>query len=166
MTGGGIVRSNPAGIDCGSDCSENYISGTSVTLSATPDSGWSFGGWGGACTGTGVCTVSMNSAKSVSVSFDTATLIGIIQGHVRDETTGAPIIGTNVSVRSVSTGTVVSQTTLENGSFIFLLGSGTYTVTATANGYQTKSLPGITSAPGRVSAVSYTHLTLPTKRIV
>ena len=33
-TGTGTVTSSPAGINCGSDCSESYASGTSVTLTA------------------------------------------------------------------------------------------------------------------------------------
>jgi uncharacterized repeat protein (TIGR02543 family) len=68
-TGSGAVTSNPAGIDCGSDCSEPYLSGTPVTLSATPASGYTFSGWSGACTGTGACTVTMTAAKSVTATF-------------------------------------------------------------------------------------------------
>ena len=69
-SGSGSVTSAPAGIACGSDCSEPYASGTSVTLSATPATGYTFGGWGGACTGTGGCTVSMTAARSVSATFN------------------------------------------------------------------------------------------------
>jgi hypothetical protein len=32
-----------------------------VTLSAKPNSGWLFLGWGGACMGSGSCTVAMNA---------------------------------------------------------------------------------------------------------
>ncbi len=46
-TGSGTVTSSPAGIDCGSDCSEPYNSGTSVILTPTPDSGSFFTGWSG-----------------------------------------------------------------------------------------------------------------------
>jgi len=38
-TGGGRVTSDPAGIDCPDDCSEGYLDGTSVTLTATPAAG-------------------------------------------------------------------------------------------------------------------------------
>ena len=33
-TGSGIVTSNPAGISCGGDCSEDYAENTVVTLTA------------------------------------------------------------------------------------------------------------------------------------
>ena len=68
-SGSGTVTSNPAGIDCGGDCSESYVSGTSVTLNATPDSGQMFSGWSGACAGTGTCTVTMTAARSVTATF-------------------------------------------------------------------------------------------------
>ncbi|MGE0453570.1 MAG: FG-GAP-like repeat-containing protein [Vicinamibacteria bacterium] len=69
-TGGGTVSSTPAGISCGSDCSEDYASGTVVALTATPDAGSAFAGWGGACSGTGACTVSMSAARSVTATFN------------------------------------------------------------------------------------------------
>lgn len=69
-TGTGTVTSSPAGIDCGSDCTESYATGTSVTLTATPSAGSVFAGWSGACTGTGTCTVAMTEARSVTATFD------------------------------------------------------------------------------------------------
>lgn len=71
--GSGTVTSNPAGISCGSDCTEPYTSGTNVTLSATPASGSTFAGWSGACTGTGSCVVGMTAAKNVTATFITYT---------------------------------------------------------------------------------------------
>lgn len=35
-TGSGSVTSRPPGIDCGTDCEEVYLSGTQVTLMASP----------------------------------------------------------------------------------------------------------------------------------
>ncbi|MBI4824806.1 MAG: InlB B-repeat-containing protein [Nitrospirae bacterium] len=68
--GTGSITSNPAGINCGSDCSETYSSGTSVTLTATPATGFTFTGWSGSgCSGTGTCTLAMTSAKSVTATF-------------------------------------------------------------------------------------------------
>jgi len=63
---------------------------------------------------------------------------------VRDAVTGVPIGGASVIAGS-------SQfTTLENGSFIMEVPSGTYTVTATATGFQTKNLADITISSGTV----------------
>ena len=72
-TGEGIVISHLAGINCGSDCTENYLSGTSVILTTTPASDSTFSGWSGACSGTGTCAVTMNTAKSVTATFTPRT---------------------------------------------------------------------------------------------
>jgi uncharacterized repeat protein (TIGR02543 family) len=73
--GSGSVSSSPAGIDCGSDCSEDYDYNTEVTLTATPDTGSVFGGWGGDCTGTGACVVTMDQARSVTANFEVGTFV-------------------------------------------------------------------------------------------
>jgi len=65
---GGRVTSSPSGINCGSTCSASFAIGTPVTLTATP-SGWNFGGWSGACTGSGSCAVTMNSNQAVTATF-------------------------------------------------------------------------------------------------
>jgi Tol biopolymer transport system component len=71
-SGGGTVTSSPVGINCGSDCSEAYASGTSVTLTAAAAAGSTFAGWSGACTGSGSCVVSMTQARSVTATFNTS----------------------------------------------------------------------------------------------
>ncbi len=71
-TGSGAVTSSPPGISCGTDCSEAYTSGSSVTLTATPANGSAFSGWASACTGTGSCTVTMTAARNVAASFSTS----------------------------------------------------------------------------------------------
>jgi uncharacterized repeat protein (TIGR02543 family) len=70
--GSGTVSSAPGGITCGGACSAPYDSGTTVTLTATPDAGSSFLGWDGACSGTGPCTVVMDAARSVGARFGRA----------------------------------------------------------------------------------------------
>src|SRR5207247_10885568 len=55
--------------DTAATCSAVYDSGTPMTLTATPAAGSTFGGWSGACTGTGICTVTMSAAQSVTASF-------------------------------------------------------------------------------------------------
>ena len=79
-SGAGTVRSQ-AGltppIDCAvtggttgaTGCTATYPAGTSVTLIATPSSGSVFLGWGGACSGTGACTVDTDAARIVAASF-------------------------------------------------------------------------------------------------
>jgi len=69
-TGTGTVASSPSGISCGTTCSASFASGTVVSLTATPDSGFTFAGWSGACSGTGACSVTMDAAKSVSANFN------------------------------------------------------------------------------------------------
>jgi hypothetical protein len=68
-SGTGTVTSNPAGINCGGDCSESYAESISVTLAATPAPGSSFAGWTGPCSGTGQCTVTMDQSRSVGAAF-------------------------------------------------------------------------------------------------
>lgn len=68
VSGSGSVTGS--GINCPGTCSATYNAGTSVGLSANPGSSYSFGGWGGACGGTGGCTVTMNGNESVSAGFN------------------------------------------------------------------------------------------------
>jgi ABC-type xylose transport system substrate-binding protein len=72
-TGSGTVTSSPAGINCGTDCSQTYNHNTKVTLTARPVAGSAFTGWSGACTGTGTCVVTMTAAKSVRATFTIKT---------------------------------------------------------------------------------------------
>ncbi len=69
--GAGSVTSDPSGIDCGAVCSDAFAGGAPATLSltATPAPGSRFGGWSGACTGTGECVVTVNQAQSVTAVF-------------------------------------------------------------------------------------------------
>jgi hypothetical protein len=67
--GAGNVEGN--GINCGSDCSEDYKANTSVTLTPTADADSIFADWSGVCSGDAVtCVVKMSSDKTVTVSFD------------------------------------------------------------------------------------------------
>jgi hypothetical protein len=69
-TGVGTVASNPVGISCGSDCSEAYLTGSLVTLTATPAQGSKFVGWSGGCAGTSTCTIIGNAATTVTATFN------------------------------------------------------------------------------------------------
>lgn len=68
-TGFGTLTSTPAGIDCGSTCAAIYIQNTMVAVIATASTGSTFDVWGGACSSTGACVVTMNVAKPVSADF-------------------------------------------------------------------------------------------------
>jgi hypothetical protein len=72
-TGAGAVTSSPPGITCGDDCSEDYPSGTLVTLTATADGSSTFAGWSGACEGAATCVVTMAAARSVTATFNSST---------------------------------------------------------------------------------------------
>ena len=60
-TGNGSVSSAPGGIAAGLLAAPLSPAGTPVTLTPAGPAGMSFAGWGGACSGTGACTVTMNS---------------------------------------------------------------------------------------------------------
>src|SRR5438067_350970 len=68
-TGSGTVSSQPKGIDCGGTCSATFDNGTGVALTPAAAAGSQFGGWGGACTGTAGCTVTMDREQVVAVRF-------------------------------------------------------------------------------------------------
>jgi hypothetical protein len=68
VTGSGTVTGT--NYSCTTNCATTYTQGTSMTLTATPTSGQAFTGWGGACSGTGTCTIAMDSPKSVTATFE------------------------------------------------------------------------------------------------
>lgn len=66
--GAGTVTSSPGGISCGSDCQENYMPGTVVTLTAAAATNSTFGGWSGDAD----CSdgsVTMSGARSCAATF-------------------------------------------------------------------------------------------------
>jgi Leucine-rich repeat (LRR) protein len=69
-TGQGLVLSSPPGINCGPACTSAFADGTVVTLHPFPSRSV-FTGWSGApCSGTGMCTVTMDSPKTILAGFN------------------------------------------------------------------------------------------------
>src|SRR5438132_6138918 len=69
VSGGGMVTSSPAGISCTATCAASFVEGTAVSLSAAASTGSTFAGWGGACSGSGACSMVLKSDASVTARF-------------------------------------------------------------------------------------------------
>jgi PKD repeat protein len=67
--GSGQVSSSPAGISCGATCQVSFTAGTTVVLTATPDTSSVFAGWSADCSGTGTCQVTLDQARAVTATF-------------------------------------------------------------------------------------------------
>ncbi len=132
-TGSGTVAGGP--INCGSTCSANLASGTAVTLTATPASGSTFGGWSGACTGSGSCIVTMTAARAVTATFNGPPVTGAVSINAGGAANGTFVADTGFSGGSTYsvttaidtsqlTGTIPAQAVLQTERY----GEFTYTV--------------------------------------
>src|SRR5512134_1086471 len=93
--GAGTVSSDPPGITaCSTTCSANFAPGTVVTLTATPQSGATFAGWSGACSGT-ACQVTMDANRAVTATFDPPISLSTLT--VQKMGTGAGTVTSNPS---------------------------------------------------------------------
>ncbi|HTJ41569.1 MAG TPA: choice-of-anchor D domain-containing protein [Kofleriaceae bacterium] len=129
-TGGGVVTSAPAGIDCGATCSASFAYGTAVTLTATPSAGSSFGGWSGACTGTGTCSITIAQAANVTATFTiipetlTITKSGTGGGTVSSSPAGISCGATCSASFDHGTSVTLSATPVTGSSFTGWSGAG------------------------------------------
>ena len=125
--GDGVVTSSPAGIDCTitdrsatGTCDASFPEGTTVTLTATPAAGNTFGIWsGGSCGASPTCQVTTSGSINLfQVAFNptraTLTIVGAGVGRVRIEGDhsfdflGIPDIGCTVS-NGAATGGCTTQ---------------------------------------------------------
>jgi trimeric autotransporter adhesin len=118
VTGSGTVTSSPAGIACPGTCSASFTSGTAVTLTAAAAMGYKFTGWSGACSGTGACVVTMNSAENVTAIFtsepaQTLTVTVSGSGTVTSMPSGISCPGT--CSNSFAYGTTVTLSASDHG---------------------------------------------------
>lgn len=69
VNGGGRIDSNPAGIACGTDCTEDFPLNTSITLVASGTATTPFQNWDGDCSGGMNTTVLMSANRSCTANF-------------------------------------------------------------------------------------------------
>ena len=90
------------GISCGSDCSEPYADGTSVTLTATRAANSTFAGWSGACSGTGSCVVTMSADTFVTATFRLRPALRVSNVAVTEGNSGSKLAVFKVRLNRVS----------------------------------------------------------------
>jgi hypothetical protein len=129
-TGNGTVLSTPAGINnCSGTCSASYYSGTTVTLTATPANGSTFGGWSG--TGCTNGNVTMNANISCTATFNsiapqTYTLTVVRSGAGTGTVTSSPAginCGSACSA-SYNTAVILTATAAAGSNFAGWSGTG------------------------------------------
>ncbi|MBE7448133.1 MAG: DUF4215 domain-containing protein [Kofleriaceae bacterium] len=124
-SGGGTVSSTPAGISCGADCSEPYVAGTVVTLTATPAAQSTFNGWsGGGCSGTAPCVVTMSQARTVTATFELNQLTVTKDGAGTGTVSGTGIACGGDCTESYNVGAMVTLTATPAGDSVFAGWSG------------------------------------------
>jgi len=156
--GAGTVSSTPAGISCGTTCSAGFATGSQVTLTETPAAGSTFTSWGGACSGTAACTVTMSAAQTVTATFDSSAAPVSLQVQLAGTGAGS-VVSTPVGINcgptctaSFPTGTQVTLTTTANTGSTFAewsgacTGSGSCTVTMSAAESVTATFTGTSTA--------------------
>ncbi len=122
-------------INCGSICSAELLSGRTINLVATAAAGDSFVGWGGACSGTGACLVTMTSDLSVTAEFDvkptlTVQFAGGGTGTVKTSDGSLSCTNTDATCSAqYAPGTVVSLTAQATSASGFTSWSGACTGT-------------------------------------
>ncbi len=130
-TPNGTIVSSPAGINCGTDCSENYPAGQMITLTPTPAANSKFKGW----TGHADCadgSVKIDANKTCTATFTLNTLNLSVSKTGNGTVTSTPSgvnCGTACSFNFVA-GTAVTLKATPDAGFVFAGWSGGCTGTA------------------------------------
>ena len=104
-----------------------YLSGSSVTLTATPATGFAFSGWSGGATGTiNPLTVVMTANKSITATFTSITTSYTLATAV----VGSGTVARNPNATSYASGTSVTLTAAPAAGFAFTGWSGGATGTS------------------------------------
>ena len=162
--GAGTVALNPAG--------GIYSSGTQVTLTANPNSGYSFSNWSGSVTGTtNPVTITMNAGKSVTATF-TQIVTAPVAGFSATPVTGTMPLAVQFTDASTNTPTSWSwnfgdagTSTLKSPSHTYTI-AGTYTVALTATnagGFNTKTVASMITVNASTVPAAPTSLSSPSK---
>ena len=126
-TGGGTI--NP------SAGTHTYSEGAVVSVTATPNTGYTFTSWGGACSGSGSCSVTMDADKTVTANFTTVPTY-VLTTAVNPS--GGGTISPSAGAHTYNQGAVVAVTATPNSGYTFsswsgaCTGSGTCSVTMNA----------------------------------
>jgi hypothetical protein len=91
----GAVTSEPPGIACPQTCERAFPSMARVELIPAPAEGFAFGRWGGDCTGTDACSVTMTADRTVSASFVPAPTADVTVTVTGDGTVTSDVGGIN-----------------------------------------------------------------------
>jgi uncharacterized repeat protein (TIGR02543 family) len=126
VVGHGFLEVGKVGI-CSGSCDYPKAVGTPYALVPQPDNGWHFVGWGGSCTGSGACSVTMDGDRSVTATFApnlvkvTVKIVG--SGRVKGLLRGGAAC-TRTCARSIATGTKIHLTAIPRKNWRFVGWSG------------------------------------------
>ncbi len=112
--GSGTGTVTATNIDCGLDCTEAYDKGTSVVLTAAPDTGAIFKGWiyaGILVSKNSIYTVKMGTNKTIKAKFLKTYNVTITNSNIGDGT-GGSVTASGISCGSDCDGTYVAGKTI------------------------------------------------------
>ena len=116
VVGGGTITSAPGnpGVDCPGVCDYGFATGTALTVTPVPATGWAFAGWTGAdCPGTGTgttCAVTMSANRAGTATFHPTLSAAVTgQGTVTSSSGGISCPAGQCSA-TIPTGTSVTLT--------------------------------------------------------